>query len=120
VILIVDDNRELCETLAEFLTLQGHAVQCAGNGSEALRLVADSRTRPAVILLDLEMPILDGWGFLAERGKDPLLADAPVVIMSAFHDVAQKAEEAGAVAVLLKPMDPQTLLRVIEHFAKRP
>lgn len=62
-ILLVDDNREFCETLAEFLTLQGQAVQCAENGSEALRLVADSHIRPAVILLDLEMPILDGWGF---------------------------------------------------------
>ena len=118
-ILLVDDNREFCETLAEFLTLQGQAVQCAENGSEALRLVADSHIRPAVILLDLEMPILDGWGFLAERGKDPLLAGVPVVIMSAFQDIAQRAKEAGAVAVLCKPVEPQTLLRLIEHFGGR-
>jgi two-component system chemotaxis response regulator CheY len=118
VVLVIDDNRELCEALAEFLILQGHAVQCAGNGSEALRLLADSHSRPAVILLDLEMPILDGWGFLAERGKYPLLADIPVVIMSAFQDIAQRAKDAGAVAVVRKPIDPQTLLRVIEHFGE--
>ena len=118
-ILLVDDNREFCETLAEFLTLQGQTVQCAENGSEALRLVADSHIRPAVILLDLEMPILDGWGFLAERGKDPLLAGVPVVIMSAFQDIAQRAKEAGAIAVLCKPVEPQTLLRLIEHFGGR-
>jgi CheY-like chemotaxis protein len=74
---------------------------------------------PAVIFLDLEMPILDGWGFLAERGKDPLLADVPVVIMSGFRNVAQKAKEAGAVAVVRKPIEPQTFLRIIEHFGER-
>jgi CheY-like chemotaxis protein len=63
VILLVDDNCELCEALAELLSRQGYAVQCAANGSEALGLHADSQTRPALILLDLEMPVLDGWGF---------------------------------------------------------
>jgi CheY-like chemotaxis protein len=48
VILLVDDNCESCEALAEFLSRQGHAVQCAANGSEALRLLADSQTRPAL------------------------------------------------------------------------
>jgi CheY-like chemotaxis protein len=119
VILLVDDNRELCEALAELLSRQGHAVQCAANGSEALRLLADSQTRPALILLDLEMPVLDGWGFLAERGKDPILADVPAVIMSGSCDVAEKAKEAGAVAVMCKPVRLQTLLRLIEHFAER-
>ena len=66
-VLLVDDNRELCEALTEFLSLQGHAVRCAANGSEALRLLADSHARPALIFLDLVMPVLDGWGFLAER-----------------------------------------------------
>jgi CheY-like chemotaxis protein len=117
VILLVDDNRELCETLAEFLSLQGHAVQRAANGSEALQLVADTQTRPALILLDLMMPVLDGWGFLAERAKEPLLAEVPVVIMSGSRDVAQKAREFGAVAVMRKPVEPQTLLRIIDHFS---
>jgi CheY-like chemotaxis protein len=117
-ILLVDDDRESCEALAEFLSLRGHAVQCAANGSEALRLVDDSDARPELIFLDLVMPVLDGWGFLAERAKDPLLADVPVVIMSGCSAVAQKAQEAGAVAVVRKPADPQTLLGVIEHFAE--
>jgi two-component system response regulator HydG len=82
VVLVVDDNRESCEALAEFLSLQDHAVRCAGNGSEALQLLANSHTRPAVIFMDLEMPVLDGWEILADRGKDPLLADTPVVIVS--------------------------------------
>ena len=118
-ILLVDDNRESCEALAEFLYHKGHTVRCAGNGSEALKLLADSHSRPTVILLDLEMPILDGWGFLSERRKDPLLADIPVVIVSGYHDVARKAKDAGAVAVVRKPVEPQTLLRVVDHFEER-
>jgi CheY-like chemotaxis protein len=117
VVLLVENNRELCDTLAEFLSLKGHAVQCAADGSEALRLLTDSEIRPAVILLDLVMPELDGWRFLAERAKDPLLADVPVVIMSECSDVTQKAKKAGAVAVVRKPVEPDTLLRVVEYFA---
>jgi CheY-like chemotaxis protein len=91
----------------------------AANGREALRLLAASQTHPGLILLDIEMPVLDGWGFLAERGKDPLLAEVPVVIVSGCSDVAQRAKESGAVAVVRKPVEPETLLRVIEHFAVR-
>ena len=65
------------------------------------------------------MPVLDGWGFLAERVKYPLLADVPVVILSGCSDVAQKAKEAGAVALVRKPVEPQTLLRVLEHSGER-
>jgi CheY-like chemotaxis protein len=116
VLLIVDDNRELRETLAEFLSLKGHAVECAANGREAVQLIAAPETRPELILLDLLMPVLDGWGFLAERAREPVLADVPVVILSACEEVTEKAKEAGAVAVVRKPVEPQTLLRVIEHF----
>ena len=117
-VLLVDDNRELSETLAEFLSLNGYAVQCAANGREAVQKITNSHIRPALILLDLKMPVLDGWGFLAERTKEPLLADVPIVIMSGCRDVAQKAKETGAVAVVRKPVEPQTLLRVIEHFGE--
>ena len=71
-----------------------------------------------MIFLDLMMPVLDGWSFLAERAKNSLLAEIPVVIVSGTRgsDVAQKAKEAGAVAVMCKPVEPQSVLRVVEHF----
>jgi CheY-like chemotaxis protein len=69
--------------------------------------------------LDLETPVLDGWGFLAERSKDPMLVGVPAVIMSGYRDIEEKAKTAGAVAVMRKPIEPQTLLRVIEHFAEQ-
>lgn len=118
-LLLIDDNRELSETLAEFLSLKGYAVQCAANGREAIQEIADSHTRPALIFLDLKMPVLDGWGFLAERTSEPLLADVPVVIMSGCHDVTRRAKEAGAVAVVRKPIEPATFLRVVEHFGEQ-
>jgi CheY-like chemotaxis protein len=119
-VLLVDDDRGSCEALAEFLSLRGHDVQCATNGNEALRLLAESQDPPAVIFLDLMMPVLDGWSFLAERAKNPLLAEIPVVIVSGCRDVTQKAKEAGAIAVMCKPVEAQSILRVVEHFDERP
>jgi CheY-like chemotaxis protein len=118
VVLLVDDDRKSREALAEFLSLKGHVVQCAANGSEALRLLDYTQNHPELIFLDLMMPVLDGWGFLAERAKNPLLAEVPVVIVTGCCDVTQKAKEAGAVAVVRKPLEPQTLLGVIEHLLK--
>jgi CheY-like chemotaxis protein len=119
-VLLVDDDRGSCEALAEFLSLRGHDVQCATNGNEALRLLAESQDPPAVIFLDLMMPVLDGWSFLAERAKNPLIAEIPVVIVSGCRDVTQKAKEAGAVAVMRKPVEAQSILRVVEHFEEQP
>ena len=94
-------------------------MQCAANGRDALRLLNGAEVQPALILSDLMMPDLDGWGLLAELHHRPQLADIPVVIISALSDfIAQEAEEAGAAAVLRKPVDPATLLRVIEHCAR--
>jgi CheY-like chemotaxis protein len=115
-VLLVDDDLDSCEALAEFLSRRGHCVRCATNGSDALRLLAESRDPPALICLDLMMPVLDGWGFLAERAKNPVLAEVPVVIVSGCPNVTAKAKEAGAVAFMRKPVEPQTLLRVVEHF----
>jgi len=118
-LLLIDDDSEASAALTELLSFYGYAVQHAANGHEALRLSAAIHNRPALILLDLMMPVLDGWGFLAARSKDPLLADVPVVIMSGCRDMAQKAREAGAISFVPKPIEPQTLLRVIERFETR-
>jgi CheY-like chemotaxis protein len=65
------------------------------------------------------MPVLDGWGLLTELHKDPQVADVPVVIMSAHRDITERARESGAAAVVHKPVKPQDLLRIIDHFVKR-
>ena len=115
-ILIVDDNRDLCDALAEFLASQGHCVQCAADGDEGLRRLASSQTRPDLVLLDVAMPVLDGWGFLTKMRKKPEFADIPVVMMSGTSDIAERAKELGAVAVARKPIPPEELLAVVHHF----
>jgi CheY-like chemotaxis protein len=89
------------------------------NGDEALRSPATAETRPALILSDVVMPVLDGWGLLTELHKDPQLADVPVVIMSGHRDIAKRAIESGGAAVVHEPMEPQVLLRIIDRFVKR-
>ncbi len=118
-IFVIDDNSAFCEALTDFLSRSGYAVQSAANGEDALRLLASSEARPELVLLDAVMPVLDGWGLLAELRKDPQRADVPVVMLSGCHDIAARARESGAVAVMRKPVEPQTLLRVIEHFRKQ-
>jgi CheY-like chemotaxis protein len=120
VILVIDDNRQLRETLTEFLYLHGHDVRCAADGAEAMQVLARLENPPAIILLDVMMPVLDGWDFLAALRQKPVLAHIPVVIVSACDYIAERAKEAGAVAILRKPVRPQMLLRVIERFAGGP
>jgi CheY-like chemotaxis protein len=119
VILVVEDNQQLCEALTDFLSVQGHAVKCAANGDEALRLLAAADIRPALILSDVVMPVLDGWGLLTELRKDPQLASVPVVIMSVHRGITERAKESGAAAVVHKLVEPQLLLRTIDHFVNR-
>jgi CheY-like chemotaxis protein len=63
------------------------------------------------------MPVLDGWGFLSERRKDARLSSVPVVVMSGSSGIERKAKEAGAAAVMRKPLAPQALLEIVGQFA---
>jgi CheY-like chemotaxis protein len=94
-ILVVEDERGQREALAEVLSRLGYEVQCAANGSEALELMRHSESLPGLILLDLMMPVMDGWQFRAEQRKDRILADVPVVVLSALGDTAQSRPGRG-------------------------
>ena len=115
-ILVVEDERGQREALAEVLSRLGYEVQCAANGSEALELMRRSESLPGLILLDLMMPVMDGWEFRAAQRKDRALADVPVVVLSALDDTAQKAVQDGAAAFVSKPLHWQALLPVLESF----
>jgi len=116
VVLIVDDDGETTLALAEFLSSSGHAVLTASNGKQALRLLSNSNNKPKVIFLDLMIPELDGWGFLEAREIDPDLADVPVVVVSGSPGLAKSAKRAGAMAVLHKPVEPYSVLRIADEF----
>jgi CheY-like chemotaxis protein len=115
-VLIVEDDHSQREALSEILSQQGYEVQCATNGSEALELMRRSNSLPRLILLDVMMPVMDGWEFRDQQRKDRALAEVPVVVMTALDDSVQKALQSGAVGFLPKPLQWQALLRVVGRF----
>src|SRR5687768_6319324 len=112
-ILVVDDDVDVREALTEMLQYRGYAVESAANGLEALDVLRTMAARPSIILLDLMMPVMDGYGFLAERRKDPDLATIPVAIVTAGHGVDQS--RVNGTTVLRKPVDMPELMRAIEQ-----
>src|SRR5690349_3932631 len=88
-VLVVDDDPMIRETLADVLALEGYAGTTARDGAQGLAAVAADR--PAVVLLDLMMPRLDGWGFLAECRRRGLCEGAAIVVISALHALGGEA-----------------------------
>jgi CheY-like chemotaxis protein len=110
-ILVVDDDPSILATVREILDLEGYQIQTASNGREALQAV--ERQRPSLVLLDMRMPVLDGWGFaraLRERG-----IKIPILVMTAAQNARNWAEEIGANAYLPKPFDLMELLTAVER-----
>lgn len=116
-ILIVEDNQDARDTLTELLRLYGYEVGSASNGQEALDYLRNGPL-PAVILLDLTMPVMTGLQFLAERSLDPALATIPVVVISALADRTDVRTHLSGLTLLTKPVDIQLLLNVLSGYAR--
>jgi DNA-binding response OmpR family regulator len=114
-VLIVDDEADIRDSLAEILVLEGYEVVTAENGKDGLAVA--SRVRPTLILLDLLMPEMDGWAFRAHQRRDPELATIPVVIMSAVDNIRREASALGA-EYLVKPVVLATLLNTVERHSR--
>src|SRR4051812_7477254 len=110
-VLIVDDDAELRDVLAEFLVDEGYEVRSAPNGAAAL--AALEQGAPSVILLDLAMPVMDGTSFRRRQLADPKLADIPLLVMSANDSVAVVTSELKVWALLPKPVHPEFLLEML-------
>jgi CheY-like chemotaxis protein len=117
-VLIVDDDIDVREVLAETLAETGFDVTTACNGLDALMTIRCMKVRPAVILLDLMMPIMDGYGFLEARGRDPALAAIPIAIVTAGHGI-DRARLDDDVPILRKPFDVPQLLGVLDTLSSR-
>jgi two-component system, chemotaxis family, chemotaxis protein CheY len=119
-ILIVDDDSDIREAVADALVHEGHQVQMAANGREALdwlKGVPLSQPLPGLILLDLMMPILDGRGFLRELRKLNRLALIPVFVFSAHDDAIDVAAALKTAGFLRKPLRMDDLLGVVQTAA---
>jgi CheY-like chemotaxis protein len=110
-VVVVDDDADAREALAELLESRGYSVTSTGNGHEALNHLRRS-SLPGMIILDLMMPLMDGWEFLEHQSRDPALLDIPVVVLTA----TAPPQPLRAKAVLLKPVQPEELFKMIERY----
>lgn len=114
-ILVVDDDPSILDTVTEILAFEGYAVETARNGQEALQRIG--RTRPALVLLDMRMPVLDGWGLTRQLHEQGLAL--PILVMTAAQDARRWAQEVGAAGYLAKPFDLNELLASVERMLLR-
>lgn len=112
-ILVVEDNDDVREMMAVTLELEGYAVSTAINGRDALNKL-QTGDKPSLILLDLMMPVMNGWEFQRARENDPVLKQVPVVVVSAA--TSEQMHQTDADAYLPKPLDMDELLLVIGTF----
>lgn len=113
-VLVVDDDREIVVLLTEILESEGFSVAAARDGEAALTVA--ERDRPAVILLDLRMPRMDGYEFVRDYLRKPG-PRAPLVLISGTHDVERAAEMLAPHAWLRKPFELEELVNVVRELA---
>jgi CheY-like chemotaxis protein len=118
-ILVVDDEADLRIMLSELLTDEGYTVAQVANGREALAHLQATTALPHLILLDLMMPIMDGWAFLHVRQGDPLVRAIPVVVISAACNIAASVAALNVQETLTKPIDVDDFLIVVERYCAR-
>ncbi len=112
-ILVVDDDPAILEVVSDILRSSHYEVDTATNGAEALRRVEVNP--PDAVLLDLMMPVMDGWTFVAECRRSGVGATLPIAVMSAAREARAAATRLGAQACITKPFEIDVLLHTIEH-----
>jgi CheY-like chemotaxis protein len=109
-VLIVEDDRDIRDAVSAMLESEGYTVLGAENGEEALSILA--KGQPCVVLLDLMMPVMNGWDFMKAVKDDKRLDDMPVVVCSAYTEKPAK----GVRRVLKKPLDVDKLLAAVAEY----
>jgi len=117
-VLVVDDDDANRDILRELLEDAGFATMGARHGREALDLLAALIAAPAFILLDLMMPVMDGWAFCDKRGESRALSRIPLIAISAA-EIPESERPAGIDAFLPKPIDPVAFARFAARLAGR-
>lgn len=115
-ILVVEDDNSIRELLVELLQSEGYEVAAAVNGLEGIKYL-QSYGNPDLILIDLMMPIMDGYTFRTEQMKNPEWNKVPVIVMSAEANAKEKMKNFGITAFLSKPVELDTILKTVERFS---
>ncbi len=110
-ILVVEDDQGALEALSDILEYEGYSVIRASNGVQALERLHGSIPRPELIILDLLMPVMDGWEFRKRQKQDPELARIPVLVVTAIGTTAG----IDAAQIIHKPINVDALLRTVSQ-----
>jgi CheY-like chemotaxis protein len=114
-VLVVEDDPDIRDAVVEILQDEGYGVSAAADGRQALDLLETLAPLPDIILLDLMMPVMNGFQFREEQLKKPELARVPVLIVTADANAMAKAEALQAAGFIQKPLKIQPLLDTIER-----
>jgi CheY-like chemotaxis protein len=114
--MVIEDNDATREAFGLILGSQGYRVTTAVNGREALALLRELNEHPSVILLDLMMPVMDGWQFREAQCQDARMATIPVIICSAAGEIHLRAACLDAAGYLNKPVEVLELLEAIRPY----
>lgn len=116
VVLVVEDDPDLREDLAALIEHRGYQTATAADGREALARLRGAAELPCLVILDLMMPVMDGWALRAEMLKDPRLAVVPVVLLSGIADLRDQATILDVADHLVKPVNLARLYDLLaEH-----
>ena len=113
-ILLIEDDEAIQGAIQDALAMEGHTVLTAPHGGVALELLA--RQPVSLILLDIKMPVMDGWAF-ARAYRQQAARPAPIVVLTAARDSAQWAREVDAAAYLAKPFGLDELYELVDRYA---
>jgi CheY-like chemotaxis protein len=115
-VLIVEDDADIRDAISEALEDHGYRGIAAENGEQALRALRANSDRPCVILLDVMMPVMDGWQFRAEQSRDAELGRIPVIVLTAHANADEVATRMGATGFLKKPVQLERLIAEVRKF----
>lgn len=115
-ILVVEDDTSIRELLVELLESEGYAVASAINGLEGLKYL-QNEINPDLILIDLMMPVMDGYSFRTEQLKNANWSKIPTVVMSAEANAKEKMKNFSITAFLSKPVELDTILKTVARFS---
>lgn len=121
-ILVVEDDRDIRESVEDVLRTEGYEVFAAANGKEAISILREIE-HPTLILLDMMMPVMSGWEFLEAQKSSAQFANLPVVVVSAQADESALISKRGdiqAEGLLRKPIQLENLLSVVETYCENP
>jgi CheY-like chemotaxis protein len=115
-VLIIDDSDDMLSLLKHVLEGRGFGIDCRNNGEAALTQLKSGQPLPDVILLDLQMPVMDGYDFLKLKRQFPELSSIPTIVMSGVENCGPWADESVANSVLKKPLSISSVLDALKPY----